>query len=118
MSRHDPLVRVQDMRDHAQEAIDLLAKQGQDQLRRDRVGQLALMRLIEVIGEAASWVDPSFRSQYPSLPWRDAISMRNRLIHGYHTVRVEALLTTVIEDLPPLVDELNRILDENDTPAD
>jgi uncharacterized protein with HEPN domain len=65
--------------------------------------QLALIRLIEVIGEAAGRVSDDTRSQISSVPWPLVIAMRNRLIHGYFDVDVDRVWDTVVNDLPPLI---------------
>lgn len=82
-----------DMRDNAQLAITFLGP-------RD-------------VGEAASKVDPAQRQQMPALPWRDAINMRNLLIHGYDRVKVEYVVDTVRNDFPPLIAEIDRVLSAN-----
>ena len=103
------------MRDYAAEAVAMLGDTGLEQLRDDRKLQLALVRLVEVVGEAASKVPNDFRERYPTLPWREAVAMRNLLIHGYDVIEHEILWHTVTSNLPPLVEELNHILDEHDS---
>jgi uncharacterized protein with HEPN domain len=49
------------------------------------------------------------RAEYPEIPWRDAIRMRNRLIHAYFNVDLDILWRTVMEDLPPLITALEQI---------
>jgi uncharacterized protein with HEPN domain len=71
---------------------------------------LALVRCIEIIGEAASRVEPSSRLAIPDLPWPDIIGMRNRLIHAYFDVDIALVCETIRTDLPPLVSRLERIL--------
>lgn len=83
MTLHDPIIRMKHMRDHAAEAIELLGNKTLEELRSDRVLQLALVQLIEIAGEAASRVPEDTRAAYPSIPWQLAADMRNRLIHGY-----------------------------------
>jgi len=55
---------------------------------------------------------PEGREQWQAIPWRGIIGLRNRLIHGYDAVDLDILWTIVQDDLPPLIDELRRILDE------
>jgi uncharacterized protein with HEPN domain len=64
------------MRDHADEAIRLLADKSLDDLAQDRVLQLALVQLIEIVGEAASRIPDDFRAAHPQVPWRLAADMR------------------------------------------
>ncbi len=111
MPEHDPLVRLRHMRDNAAEAITLVGEKSTEEVESDRVLQLALVRLVEVIGEAASRVPANFRDMHPDLPWRQASSMRNLLIHGYDIIRIDILVKTIREDLPGLVKQLDTLLD-------
>jgi uncharacterized protein with HEPN domain len=101
---------VRHMLDHAREAIKLAEGRGRPDLERDRMLQLSLIRLVEVVGEAASRVSSAFRDSHPQIPWALIIATRNRLIHGYDFLDNEVLWQTVTKDLPPLVAELERSL--------
>lgn len=98
------------MLDYAQEAITLVQGKSRADLDSDRLLNLALVRLIEMVGEAANRVPPGERAQYPEIPWAQIIGMRNRLIHGYDFVDFDVLWQTVVEDLPGLVAVLKRIV--------
>jgi uncharacterized protein with HEPN domain len=98
------------MLDHAQEAVDLLAGKEKAALASDRVLQLALVRLVEIVGEAANRLTVEDQFRYPSIPWREIVGMRNRLAHGYNAIDLNVLWDTVQVDLPQLIDELERIL--------
>ena len=78
----------------------------------DRKLNLSLVRLMEVIGEAAVRMPEDYRSRHPEVPWGAVIGMRNRMIHGYDVIDFDILWTVVRQDLPPLVDALARILSE------
>jgi uncharacterized protein with HEPN domain len=114
MTLHDPWFRVRHMRDHAQEAIDLLGERSPDELKSDRTVQLALVQLIEIVGEAASRVGTEIRIAHPDIPWQLAAGMRHRLIHGYDLIEYEIVYDTVKADLPPMVAQLDDILPPND----
>jgi uncharacterized protein with HEPN domain len=70
------------MRDHAVEAIQMLGNATLEELRGDRKLQLALVQLIEIIGEAASRIPEDVRQTHPSVPWQLSADMRNKLIHA------------------------------------
>ena len=72
---------------------------------------LALVRLMEVIGEAAGRVPEDIRSQHSQVPWRDITDLRNRLIHGYDSVDFDRLWTIIQDDLPPLIEQLEMIVE-------
>ena len=86
MSRNDPLVLVRDMLDHAKEAVEMASERTFDDLSANRMLNLALSHLVEIIGEAASRVPDDFRSLHSDLPSRLISDSRNRLIHGYASV--------------------------------
>jgi uncharacterized protein with HEPN domain len=71
------------MRDHAREAVNLLRGKTREGLESDRILGLAVVRLLEILGEAANRVPAQERSRLPQIPWREIISLRNRLIHAY-----------------------------------
>lgn len=73
--------------------------------------QDAVIRRLEIIGEAARRVSEETRAAYPALPWRQMIGMRNQVIHMYDGVDIELVWATVREDLPELLDMLADILD-------
>jgi len=106
------MVRVHHMLDHSREAVEMTRGRTRADLDRDRLLNLALVRLVEVIGEAASRVPEEFRSRHPQVPWRQTVGMRNRLIHGYDTVNFDILWTIIQEDLPPLIEQLEAIVRE------
>jgi uncharacterized protein with HEPN domain len=80
----------------------------------DRLLNLALTRLIEIIGEAANRVPGSIQSKYPDLPWLQMVGARNRLIHGYDSVDFDILWAIVNNDLPSLITQLENILGQKD----
>lgn len=110
MTRRDDTVRLRHMLDHAQEAVGFLQGKSREDLVRSRLLQLGLVRLVEIIGEAAARVQKETRLRYPGIPWEDVVGMRNRLIHGYDAVDLEILWDTVMDDLPKLIEVLKRIL--------
>jgi len=111
MSQHDDQLYLKHMRDYCREAVDMLAGKTQADLAQNRMLELALVRLIEIIGEAASKVSSGMKSSNPHVPWREIIGMRNRLIHGYDTVDLKVLWDTIAEDLPPLIADLENIIE-------
>jgi uncharacterized protein with HEPN domain len=72
--------------------------------------QDALIRNLEVIGEAAGRVSRDLASHHPGIPWRDIAGMRHRLIHGYLKVNLDTVWQAVARDLPRLARQLDRLL--------
>ena len=71
---------------------------------------LALTRLLEIIGEAASRMSEDERARYTVIPWPHIVGLRNRLIHGYDSVDFDILWQIVTQDLPPLIEALGKIV--------
>ena len=71
---------------------------------------LALVKCIQILGEAGSRITPAFQSEHPAIPWAEIIGMRNHLVHGYFDIDLDRLWATVTHDLPPLALSLERIL--------
>lgn len=78
----------------------------------DRMLNLALVRLLEILGEAANRIPPEERAAHPQIPWPQLVGLRNRLIHEYDNVDFDILWQILTKDLPPLVQELERLLPE------
>jgi uncharacterized protein with HEPN domain len=111
MTQHDPLLRMRHMLDYAREAVELLGDRSLDELRSDRVLQLALVQLVGVVGEAGSRIPDDVRQAHPEIPWKLAVGMRHRLFHGYDLIDYEVVFDTVRDSLPPLIKQLENILD-------
>ena len=112
MSKHDDRISLRDMLSHAREAVEILGDTTQEKLGSNRVLQLALTRLVEIVGEAANRVSPGARQERPEVPWPQIIGMRNRLVHGYDVIDLELLWDTVLTDLPPLIESLEKRADQ------
>ena len=76
----------------------------------DRALGLAILRCVEIVGEAAGRIPAAMRRRYPKIPWQQIVGMRNRLVHGYDIVDYDIVWSTVADDLPPLIIELEKIL--------
>ena len=110
MSRHDDETRLRHMLDYAREAVEMAAGHTRADLDRDRRLNLSLVRLLEIVGEAATRVTEPYQLAHPDIPWRNIADTRNRLIHGYDDVNSNLLWDTIQLDLPPLIDQLEQII--------
>ena len=72
--------------------------------------QLAILKAVEIIGEAASRISEETKAKHPEIPWTEIIGMRNRLVHGYFAVRLDRVWRTVQDDLPPLIAQLEPLV--------
>lgn len=111
--QRDDSIRLRHMLDAADEAIFFIRGKGREALSSDRQLTLALVKSIEIIGEAASKVTEGCRREHPGIEWANIIGMRNRLIHAYFDINLDILWKTVTEDLPPLVAQLKKALSQS-----
>ncbi len=80
--------------------------------------QDAVIRRLEIVGEAANQLPDTVKDQFPEVEWRAITAMRNRLIHGYFSVNIEVVWNTVQQDLPTLETQANAILHQLERDAE
>jgi len=71
--------------------------------------QDAVIRQIEIIGEASKLISNKIKSKSPKTPWKDIAGMRDKLIHGYFGVDLDAVWETVKKDIPPLKKDIKKL---------
>ena len=98
--------------ENCRKAAELAAELTQERLLEDWRASYALIRCVEIIGEAVGRLGGEFEAAYPQTPWRLAAGMRNHLIHGYDNVDETILWRTVTEKLPLLLTQVENILAE------
>jgi len=77
---------------------------------KDRKTIYAVIRAIEVIGEAVKKIPDSVKNRYPKIPWKDMAGMRDKLIHEYFGVNLKRVWRTVKKDIPNLKPSFDKIL--------
>ena len=112
MPRKSNLERLAHMRDAANEAVSFIANLSYEEFVSDRIRQYAVIRAIEIIGEAGANVTQDYRAAHPDIPWQAIIGMRNHLIHAYFDINISLTWQTVMEDLPPFIVKLDDLLKE------
>jgi len=110
MSKDDK-IRLQHMLDAAKEAVSFVRRHGPDDLKCQHVWLLGLVKCTEILGEAAARISEETRERYKQIPWAQIIAMRNRLVHAYFDIDFDQVWKAATEDIPPLVAELERILE-------
>ena len=114
MPKRNRYLPLHHMLDHAREAVTLTQGKSRADLEHERLLELALVRLLEVIGEAASRVPDEDCARYAEIPWPQIVGLRNRLIHGYDAVDMDILWQIIEYDLPPLIAALEAILSQEE----
>lgn len=104
-------LRLLDMRDAAEKARRFATGRTRADLDSDEMLDLALVKAIEIIGEAARHVSEETRALAPDIDWGDIVGMRNNLVHAYWKINYDALWDVITYKLPPLITELNRLIE-------
>jgi len=99
---------------HILDAIDLISSylkgKNYEEFEDNRMLQDAVIREIEIMGEATKNLSLEFRNKYSEIPWRQIAGMRDKLIHGYFGVDLGAVWDTATKDIPLLKEKLLEIL--------
>lgn len=83
-----------------------------EEFKADNKTSFAVIRALEIIGEAAKCIPENFYKEYKQVPWREVAGMRDKLIHAYFGVDLEVVWRTISEDLSLLRDTVKIILDK------
>jgi uncharacterized protein with HEPN domain len=94
----------------AEDAIRFVTDLDEAAFMASRLHQHAVIRALEIIGEAAGKVSQDFRTGHPEIPWRDIRGMRHRLIHGYSEVELDIVWGVVRDRLPGLIVSLRALV--------
>jgi uncharacterized protein with HEPN domain len=108
MSRDDTY--LVDILESAEIALNYVFDKTWDKFFEDIQCQDAVIRRIEIIGEAARRVSPETRTKYPEIEWREMTSLRNLVIHEYDVVDIGQVWDTLRNKLPPLIEKLTKIV--------
>ena len=107
---HEFLDYVEDMLDAMEKAEILLESVTYDQFEADFRINFAVVRALEIVGEATKRLPMSLRQQYPEIPWNKMAGMRDRIIHGYDNVDLEIVWDVVKRDIPQIKPQIEQIL--------
>lgn len=114
-SKRNYLLFLNEMLDAARKGEFFIEEMLYDDFLHDEKTQFALIRALEIIGEASNKIPKSISEKYPDFPWREVRGMRNILIHEYFGVNLQVIWKTAKEDLPFLIDSLKRIIGSEDS---
>jgi len=108
-SPESDLIRTRHMIDAISEALNFIVGKNRESLSNDRMLTLALLKELELIGEAASRLSSEFKEKHSEIPWTLLVATRNRLVHGYFDINLDIVWKTVDGDLRMLLVMLNSI---------
>jgi len=112
MSKKNNWVYLTHMWEMCRKALSIVEGLDKSEFLQNEIIQLALTRLIEMIGEAAAQVDTPFRFEYDQIPWNEIVGMRHRIVHDYLNVDEQIIWQVAKEDLPDLLIILDKIIPE------
>lgn len=110
---HEDKIRLQHILEEARETCKYVKGFSIDDFHKDGKTARAIIRSIEVIGEAASKLSKEYRIKHPEIPWAKIIGMRNHLIHVYFDIDYDTIWQTVQNNIPDLIKMVKKLLDEN-----
>jgi uncharacterized protein with HEPN domain len=113
MTQRDDLVYVGHMLDTATKAIDFVQDLTREDFDNNELLRLSLTHLLQIIGEAARRVSSEFRAVHSHIDWKAIVGMRSKVVHDYLNVDEDIVWDTVINELPSLMKELEKILNSD-----
>lgn len=99
-----------DMLIAARKVVRFMAGMSRDAFEADDMAQSAVIRELQVIGEAARLVSDETKAAQSTIDWRTITGMRNRLVHEYFAIRLDVVWQTASDDIPPLIDQLDSLI--------
>lgn len=102
--------RLKDIIQAAEDIISFTKDHSQEELVNDKLRYYAVVKGVEIIGEAAYMLSLEFKEKHSDIPWNNIIKMRHVLVHGYATILPELLWQTALEDVPVLKKQIEEII--------
>lgn len=100
--------RLADLLD-ASQRLQRIVKRGEQHFRSSEEAQLAVVHLLQIMGEASARVSPGLRALHPDIPWRQVAATRNQVVHRYFDIDLDLVWTIVTQDVPRLEQQIRRI---------
>ena len=108
--QRDNVAYLLDMLVAARDAVAFAASLTYAEFKRDRLSQLAILKSVEIVGEAASRLSEETKGTHRTIPWQEIVGMRNRLVHAYFEIDLRLVWDTVHNDLPELIAQLEPLV--------
>jgi uncharacterized protein with HEPN domain len=112
MSERNLKIYLLDMIENMIKTEEFIGSLNYDDFEKDEKSYYAVIRAIEVIGEAAKHIPDDIRKRFPNIPWKDIAGMRDKAIHFYFGINIEKVWLVVKKDIPQLLPLLKDVLKE------
>lgn len=112
--KRDVAMYIRDILENMELARDFVKDMNYEGFVADLKTNHAVIRCIEVMGEAAKHVPEDTREKYPEIPWKDIAGMRDRIIHLYFRVSLEKVWLVLKEDIPKIKPLMQKVLDDTE----
>jgi uncharacterized protein with HEPN domain len=109
----DDVIRIRHMIEAGESAMMFVANRTRPDIESDIQLRFAIVQAVQIIGEAASRVSGEAQNSTPSIPWRQIVAMRNRLVHAYFDIDPDEVWRVAVEEIPKLLPSLRALLPGN-----
>ena len=106
---------INDILENIENIEVFLSNLNKEELSKNKLKRYAIIRALEIIGEANKNIPQSFREKYPKVPWRDISGFRDVVIHGYFQVNIDKVWRVIKEDLPDLKQKILKVKKDLET---
>jgi uncharacterized protein with HEPN domain len=115
VEERDPIDFLMDILDSIEKIENFVEGYDFEEFSRDAKTIYAVVRALEIIGEATKNLPNSLKVEHPEVPWRDMAGFRDKVVHGYFGVDLEVIWDTAVDDAPSLKPLIAKILDKTET---
>ena len=109
--------RLYDIVDYASKALQIIEGHSLESFVNDIAVYFAVMKCMEIVGEATYMLTKDFKAEHPDIPWEEIQGLRHILVHGYEQIKPKILYDTTINDLPSYLDQTKCFLNDTDWKA-
>lgn len=111
MSKRGDIAFIEDIKEAIKRINAYISGMDYKEFLKDKKTQDAVVRNLEIIGEAAKNISQESKQKYPEMPWKDFARVRDKLIHFYHGVNYDVVWDIALHELPPALKQVKKIIE-------